>query len=109
MATFSMTDTQQVTMSIAYTDKRGNPTGPPPGATTPSWLIDNAALASLTPATDGMSCVVASLGPLGTGTVSVKVADGSGNPLASGSITLTVVGGAPTNVTVTPGTPTEQP
>jgi hypothetical protein len=29
--------------------------------------------------------------------------------LASGSIEVTIIGGAPTNVVVTPGTPTEQP
>jgi hypothetical protein len=94
---------------VSYADKRGNPTPPPAGATPPIWLVDNAALLSLTPASDGMSCVVASLGPLGAGTVSVKVADAAGNPLAAGSVGVTVVGGAPTVVTVTPGTPTEQP
>jgi len=109
MATFSMTDSQQVTMSVAFADKRGNPAPTPAGAQPPVWLVDQASVLSLAPAADGMSCVVKAVGPLGTATVSVKVADASGAPLASGSVDVTIVGGAPVQVTVTPGTPSEQP
>ena len=109
MATFQMTDAQQVQMTVAFADSRGNPTGPPAGAQPPQWLVDNTTLLSLTPAADGLSCTVAALGPLGTGTVSVKVGDASGNPLASGSIDVTIIGGAPTQVVITPGAPTDIP
>jgi len=109
MATFQMTDSQQVTMSVAFTDKKGNPAPAPAGAAPPQWLVDNAALLTLTPAADGMSCVVAATGPLGDGTVSVKVTDAAGNSLATGSIAVTIVGGAPVNIAITPGTPSEQP
>ena len=106
---FQMSDSQQVTLSVSFADKRGNPVPAPVGAQPPSWLVDNAALLSLTPAADGLSCVAASVGPLGTATVSVKVSDAQGNALASGSLGVTVIGGAPATVVVTPGTPSEQP
>jgi len=109
MAAFQMTDSQQVSCTLGYTDRRGNPTGPPPGATAPQWLVDTPAVLTLAPAADGQSCVVTAAGPLGTATVSVKVTDAQGNPLASGSLDFTIVGGAPSQMVVTPGTPTEQP
>jgi hypothetical protein len=109
MAAFQMTDSQQVTMTVAFADKKGNPTPAPAGATPPAWSVDKPAVLALATAPDGMSCVVSAAGPLGTATVSVKVSDAGGNPLASGSIDVTIVGGAPSQVTITPGTPSEQP
>jgi hypothetical protein len=107
-ATMTLTDSQESVMSIQFTDKRSNPTSAPPNAAPPVWMIDNTDLASLTPSADGSSCVVAASGPLGSGVVSVKVNDTNGNPLAAGSIGLTVQAGAPTNIQINPGTPTEQ-
>lgn len=109
LASFSMTDSQQVTMSVSYADKKGNPTSPPPGAQPPTWLVDTPALLAVAPAADGLSCIVAAVGPLGDGTVSVKVTNAAGDPLATGSIAVTIVSGAPSVVSVTPGAPTEQP
>jgi hypothetical protein len=106
---FTMTDSQQVTLTVSFTDRKGNPTSPPAGAQPPQWLVDNPNIITLTPSTDGTSCVAASVGPLGAATISVKVSDAQGNPLASGSIDVTIVSGAPTQVAITPGTPSEQP
>lgn len=108
MAAFTMTDTQQVDCTIAYADKHGHPTSPPPNAGIPSWTTDNTELLLLTPSNDGMTCNIKALGTLGAGVVTVKVADTSGNPIAAGSLDFTIISGAPINITVTPGTPTEQ-
>lgn len=106
---FQMTDSQQVTVTTAFTDKKGNPAALPTGTPAPTWLVDNSAVLALTPAADGLSCLVAAVGPLGSATVSVKVNDASGASLASGSLAVTIVGGALVNVVLTPGTPSEQP
>lgn len=109
-AQIKMTDTQQVVLGpITYTDKRGNPTPAPAGAQPPQWSVDNPAFLTITPTPDGMSATLAAVGPLGTGTVSVKVNDASGAALASGAGDVTVTGGAPTQVAIPVGAPSEQP
>lgn len=106
---FQMTDSQQVTLTISFADKKGNPTPAPAGASTPLWLTDNPDLLALTPAADGLSCLVAAHGPLGQGTVSVKVTAADGSPLAAGSLGVEIIAGAPVQVVIAPGTPAEQP
>lgn len=104
MASFQLTDSQQVDVTAKFEDKRGNPvqlSGPP------NWLVDNPNLLTLTPAPDGMSCTVAAAGPLGIGTLSVTAAGPGGD--ISGSMEIEVVSGAATQIELTAGTPTEQP
>ncbi len=105
---FEMSDSQQVTLSAAFLDRKNNPArvdGPP------EWLTDSPALLTLTPAADGLSCVVAAAGPLGSGTVTVKAdADlGAGVVQLVGALEVTITGGSASTVTITPGAPTEQP
>lgn len=107
MAAFSMSDTQQSVLSLSFVDKKGNPAPTPAGTVT--WLVDNAAMIALTPAADNLSCVAASVGPLGTATISVKVSAPDGTTLAAGSIDATITGGTATTINVTAGAPTEQP
>lgn len=108
LAMFTLTDTQQVSLSVVFTDKKGQP-AKVDGV--PEWLVDNPNVLALKPATDGLSCVVSAVGPLGTATVSLKAdADlGTGVTSITGSFGVEVTGGAATGVTITPGTPTEQP
>ncbi len=105
--TFSMSDSQQSTFTIAFTDKKGNPAPTPAG--TISWLVDSPTVLALTPAPDNLSCLVAAVGPLGVATVSVKLTAPDGTTLAAGSVDVTITGGAATVIAVTPGTPVEQP
>lgn len=109
LATYQMLDSQMVTMGITITDKRGNPAPMPPGTLPPVWMVDSPAVLALSPAADGLTCLVSALGPLGDAVVSVAVSDASGNPLASGGIDVSIVAGAPRTVIITPGTPSEQP
>ena len=106
MATFSISDSEQSTFTIQAVDRRGNPTQLLPGSVT--WLVDNVALLALMPASDGMSCLVAAVGPLGTATVSVKVTDAANTTLAAGQIDVIVHGGAAARIDIQPGAITEQ-
>jgi len=103
-----MTATQQCLISVAFTDKKGNP-AKVDGY--PVWLTDNTELLALSPANDGMSCLIAAVGPLGSGTVSVRAdADlGAGVTNISGSLDVTITGGMATGVALSAGTPVEQP
>ncbi len=105
---FSMSDSQQVGLTIKVVDKKGNK-APIDGV--PEWSVDNTELLALTPAADGLTCVVAAVGPLGDGNVTVKCdADlGSGVVPIIGTLAVTITGGAATTVTIDAGTPTEQP
>jgi len=105
---FTLTDSQEVIITTGFTDKRGNPASAPAGDTF-SWAVDNTQLLAVAPSADGLSAVVSAVGPLGSGTVSMKLADASGAVLASGSLDVTIIGGAPVNVVLTPGTATEEP
>lgn len=107
MAAFTMTDTQQVSMTIQAVDKHGHPATMPAG--TISWGVDLDTVIALTPAADNLSCVAAAVGILGTATVSVKVSDPGGVTLAAGSLDFTITGGAATAINIQPGAPTEQP
>lgn len=108
LAMFQLTDTQQVTVTAAFVDKKGNP-AQVDGV--PVWLVDNDSVLALAPAADGKSCVVSAVGPLGTAKVSMKAdADlGAGVVEIIGVLDIEVTGGQATTVTLTPGTATEQP
>lgn len=106
MATFQMTDSQQVIVTLTATDKRNQPVPLPTGTVVAT--TDNSAVLTATVNPDN-TITFAAVGILGTSTGSVTVNDASGNPLASGSIDFTIVSGAPTNLVLTPGTPSEQP
>lgn len=104
----NLTDTQQATLSIQPVDKKGNP-APVDGV--PVWASSNTEVLTVEPAADGMSAVAKAVGPLGSAVVSVKVdADlGSGVTELSGGLDVSVSGGGATSITVTAGTPEEQP
>jgi hypothetical protein len=66
--TMQLPDNKSVTATVSYTDVRGNP-AVVQGA--PVWASDNAAVATVTAAADGMSAVIAAVGPLGSAQISV--------------------------------------
>ncbi len=107
MANLQLTDSQQVVYSISGVDARGNPVPLPAG--TVQFSVDNPSLLALTPSADGSSVTCASVGPLGTATLTAKVVDASGNTLAAGSAGIDIIAGPVTAITLTPSTPTPQP
>lgn len=102
-----LTSSQQCVLSIALTDKKGNP-ATSDGA--PVWSVDNPNVLALAVAEDGMSCTVAAVGPLGTAKVSV-VADadlGEGVKPLFGIADFEVTAGEATQIAITNSEPTEQ-
>lgn len=104
----NMTDSQQVSLTISPVDRKGNP-APVDGI--PAWASSNTEVVTVAPAPDGMSAVASAVGPLGTATVSVTAdADlGAGVTEIAGSLDITITAGSASTVTITAGTPTEQP
>lgn len=107
---FSMTDSQQCEVTIAPVSKKGNP-APLDGI--PVWSTENTNVLALTPSGDGLSCVIAAVGPLTSTPVRVTVtgdADmGSGVTPIVGFVDVEITGGQAVSINVTPGIPTEQP
>lgn len=105
---FTMSDSQQVVCTTAFTDKKGNPVATPTGVNL-AWSVDMPNVLTLTPSADGLSCTIIAAGPLSTANVTLSVTDAQGNALASGSLGVTITSGAPSQVVITAGIPSEQP
>jgi hypothetical protein len=97
-----LTDLQQVTLSVAEQDSKGQPvTGD-----TLTWTVDDPAVVSITPSADTYSCLCVA----GTdGTATVTVADNSVTPPLTATDVITVVSSVATGLVVSEGTPEAQP
>ena len=99
--TVQLTDLQQVTLSVAEQDSKGQPV-----ADQLAWTVDNGTVISLVPSADTQSCLcVAGV----DGTAVVTVTDNSVTPPLTASDTLTVVSSAATALVISEGTPENQP
>lgn len=101
---FTLTDIQQVTLAITAVDARGNP-AKLDGA--PVWATSDAALLTVVPSEDGLSCVATAVGPLGTAQVLVTAdADlGAGIRELTGLLDVEIIASEALNITIVPGTP----
>lgn len=97
----TLTDTQQVLLSVAETDAKGEPVT----ADVLTWVSDNPAAGALNVSADTYSAEFVAGAP---GTANITVAD-SANPALTGTLVLTVVSGAATSLVVSEGTPEDQP
>ena len=96
-----LNDLQQVTLSIAEQDSKGQPV-----ADQLVWSVDNGDVIAITPSGDTQSCLcVAGV----DGTAVVTVADNSVNPPLTATDTITVVSSAATSLVISEGTPEDQP
>jgi len=102
-----LTSSQKQTLSVVFTDSKGNPANVDG---IPEWGVDNPAVLALEPAAGGMSCGIAAVGPLGTARVSIQAdADlGSGIVPVAGVYDVEVVAGQASTVVITGGAITEQ-
>jgi hypothetical protein len=101
---FTMTDVQSAPLSVTITDARGNP-AKVDGV--PTWVSSDPTVLTATAAADGMSCVIAAVGPLGTAQVKFT-ADADLSPGVSelvGILDVEIIASAAVNVVITPGTP----
>jgi hypothetical protein len=96
-----LTDLQQVTLSIAEQDSKGQPV-----SDQLAWSVDNGSVISLVPSADTQSCLCVAGAD---GTAVVTVTDNSVNPPLTASDTLTVVSSAATSLVISEGTPEDQP
>lgn len=104
----SITATQEFPLSVAFKDRLGNPA---PVDEPPTWQTDNPAVLGLTPAPDGMSCLVRATGMVGTAAVQMTAdADlGDGTKPIIGTFDVTVTAGEAVTVELADGPATEQP
>lgn len=100
--TVQLTDLQQVTLTVAEQDSKGQPvTG---DALT--WTVDNTAAIAITPSADGLSCLCVA----GTdGIATVTVTDATVTPPLVATDVLTVVSSAAAGLVITEGTAEDQP
>ena len=108
MATLVLTDTQKADLSISPVDSKGNPAkldGVPTWASSDATIVTVSGISA-----DGLSATVYATGPAGTATVAVSGdADlGAGVTTITGTLDVSVTGGAATAIAITAGTPTEQ-
>jgi hypothetical protein len=110
MANFVLTADQEVPVSVAFTDDHGNP-AQVDGA--PTWASSDDTILSVTPAADGLSAIVAAVGPDGSAQVSVTAnanMDPNGAPIpVMGLLGIDVVSGAAASAVLTPGAPVPTP
>lgn len=104
---FVLTDIQQVSVSVAYTDAEGNPASVE-GA--PVWESSDESVLTLTTSEDGFSTEAVTTGSLGTAQVQVTAdADlGEGTTQIVGLLDVEVVSSAAVAATLTPGTPEDR-
>lgn len=105
---FTLTVTQQVSCSVHAVDARGN-AARLDGV--PVWAVEPPGVVSVTPAEDGLSAVVAAIGPIGTAQLRLTAdADlGDGVRELVGLLDLEVVAGEAVALGLLPGVPEEQP
>lgn len=105
---FQMSNSQFTTLHVKFVDKKGQP-APVDGP--PQWSTDNSDVLALALATDGMSCTISSIGPIGAATVTLQAdADlGAGVTPIIGTLDVTITGGTAVSVTIDADPPTEQP
>jgi hypothetical protein len=97
----TLTDAQQVTLSVAETDSMGQPvTGD-----ALVWASDSPSIV-LTPAPDGYSALADAGVP---GTANVTVTDSTSTPPLVGTAALTVIPGAAVSLTIIEGAPVDKP
>ncbi len=104
---FTMTNSQQLTATIQPVDKKGQP-APVDGI--PVWASSDETIVTVVPADDGLSAVVAAVGPLGSAKVSVTAdADLSGAVTAIfGTLDVTITQGQAVGFKITTSDPVEQ-
>jgi hypothetical protein len=104
--TLVLADDQQVTLAVSGTDDRGNPAPLDPSVQV-IWAVSDTTLLSVVPSTDTLSCVIASLGPLGTAQVTVSAT--INNNQVMGTLDVQIVNSAAVTLSITPGVPGPQP
>lgn len=108
----TMKDDQQVEFTLEFRNKKGNVVPNPPLDGIPTWVTNNSDILALTVSPDGLTCSVAAVGALGIANVTFSGDGdlGAGVVPLTGTFEITIIADpAATQVTLVPGTPTDQP
>jgi hypothetical protein len=107
MAPLQINDNQQVTLTFAVSDDRGNADSSLTWDAAPTWTeSSNGTVLTLQPSSDGTSCVAAATSTLGESTVTATGT--SGGKTYSASFDLVTGASAPTTGVITAEAPVEQ-
>lgn len=98
---FTLTDVQKVSLSIAPVDAAGNPAP----VETVAWTSSDEKVLTVVAAADGLSAVATAVGPLGTAqvTVSADAQIGDGVTTITGVLDVNVVASQATALGITAG------
>lgn len=104
-----LTDSQQVPLTVGFTDKANNPAQVQDGSIV--WSSSDETVLTVSAAADGLSATAVATGKLGTAQVNVTAdADlGAGTTSISNVLDVTVQAGAAVQANISPGTPVEKP
>jgi hypothetical protein len=103
----NMTNSQKATATIKPVDAKKQPAAVDG---VPVWATSDATIVTVTPAADGLSAVVAAVGPLGTANISVTGDADLGAEVKPifGTLSVTVTAGQAVGFEIVLGEPTEQ-
>lgn len=103
----TMTNTQQVVVTIKARNRRGGPAA----LQDPEWSTDNSDVLRLEPSFDGQSCRIVAAGPIGSANVTFQADSdlGEGVTPIVGTLSFDITPGAATVIELEPGEPEEQP
>ncbi len=107
VSTFTMTNSQQLTATIQPVDKKGQP-APVDGI--PVWASSDETIVTVVAAADGLSAIVAAVGPLGAAKVSVTADADLGAGVASifGTLDVSISQGQAVGFKISTSDPVEQ-
>lgn len=109
--TVTLTNTQEVPVTVAFLDPQGKPapvTQPTYALSGSGVLVQPEAVADPSAAVETLTLTLVAAGPLGSDSLTVTALNAEGVTV-SGSLYFSVVPTAATSVTLTPGTPTDKP
>lgn len=101
----SMTDTQQAQGTVAFVDKKGNPTDVPDGNVSITSSDETIATVSYD---DPSNTVTVVAGNPGVAALSIKATNKAGEALPFDDVAVEITAGDAASGTITFGTPTEQ-
>jgi len=92
---FQLHDDKTATATLSAKDSKGNPTT----VKAATWGSSDPKILTVTPSANGMSAVIAPVGPLGT--AQVQFADNDVTPPLTGTADVEVISGAAASVSIT--------
>lgn len=98
---FQLTVDQQLPCTLQFVDAHGNAAPVPTGV--PTWTVDHPELLTVTADADGMSASLVPTAVEGVAVVTVSLTVDT--VTITGTLSVTILGGAVASITIVPGTP----